>query len=379
MSVRWRLILLLVLVALLSVAAVGAVSSWVTRARFEAYLGHRPMPGMEGMMRQMMGGPERRLLSDVRSGIWLAAALGVIVAIVAGSVAARQITGPLEDLAAGARRIGRGDLSRQVPVIGDDEIGEVARTFNAMVADLRTADAARRQLQADIAHELATPLSVLKANVEGMLDGVVETSPQRLELLHAQTQVLTRLVHDLKDLSLLQDGRLPLDRRPTDIPSLIDEVAGAVRPTAEAKGIALNVVEGSSVTVAADRDRIAQVLHNLLSNAVRYTDAGGAVNVRARLDGDRVVVEVADTGAGIPAADLPRVFERFHRVDRSRTRATGGAGLGLAVVKQIVEAHGGTVWVSSTPGAGSVFSFALPGAGTPEQTQRTAMTQGGGR
>ena len=365
-SVRWRLIVLLLVVVLLSVGVVGVVSTILTRARFEAYLGHRPMPGMQTMMRQMMGTPERRLLDDVRWGIWLAAAIGVGVAAVAGTVAARQITGPLQALAAGARRIGRGDLSQQVPVAGDDEIGEVAKTFNAMAADLRRAEDVRRQLQADIAHELATPLSVLQANVEGMLDGVVETSPQRLTLLHAQTQMLSRLVRDLKDLSLLQEGRLPLERRPTDLGSLMREVGEIVRPTAAAKGVTLGVGESPSITVDADRDRIGQVLHNLLSNAVRYTDAGGTVSARARADGGRIVVEVADTGEGIPAAELPHVFERFHRVDRSRTRATGGAGLGLAVVKQIVEAHGGTVWVSSTPGAGSVFGFALPEASTVE-------------
>jgi signal transduction histidine kinase len=370
-SIRWRLVILLVFVALLSVAAVGFVAVMLTGARFEAYLGHRPSAGMRPMMREMMGSPERRLLADVRWGIWGAAAVGAGVAAIVGTVAARRITGPLAALAAGARRIGGGDLSQQVPVTGDDEIAQVAQTFNTMLTDLRDAEESRRQLQADIAHELGTPLSVLQANVEGMLDGVVDTSPRRLALLHAQTQMLTRLVRDLRDLSLLQEGQLPLDRQPIDLRAVLHEVGEIVRPTAGAKGVTLTVTGGPPIAVHADRDRIAQVLHNLLANAVRYTDAGGAVSVTARRESGRVVVEVGDTGAGIPADDLPRVFERFHRVDRSRSRATGGAGLGLAVVKQLVEAHGGTVWATSTPGSGSVFAFALPADG-PEQGRGAA-------
>lgn len=360
-SMRGRLVLVLVLVSWLSVATVGFVAARLTAARFDIYLRHIPgMPQMREMMRAMMGAPERQFLDDVRRAIWLAALIGLGVAALAGTVTARQITAPLRDLATAARRIGTGDLAHEVPVAGDDEIGEVARTFNVMAADLRRADEGKRQLIADIAHELGTPLAVLQANMEGMLDGVVEATPERLASLHTQIQVLARLVRDLRDLSLAQQGRLPLDREATDLAAIVRDVAEMSRPVVEEKGIVLMVQAGEPLPISADRDRIAQVLHNLLANAVRYTEPGGRVwVVTSRVNGE-AQVEVADTGPGIPAEDLPRIFERFHRVDRSRTRATGGAGLGLAIVKHLVEAHGGRVWVRSEVGAGSTFGFALP-------------------
>ena len=363
-SLRWRLVLAMVVAAWLSVATVGFISATVTAARFDAYLRHprgmRPMPGMPQMMAQMMGTPERQLLADVRRTIWLAALAGVIVAAVVGTLTARQITAPLRRLADAAVRIGGGDLEPAVPVDRDDEIGELARTFNTMAGDLRRAEEGRRQLITDIAHELGTPLAVLQANVEGMLDGVIEQSPERLASLHAQIQVLARLVRDLRDLSLAQQGRLPLDRRPMDLSALVREVVELTQPLAEEKRVVLAVTGNGAVSVVADRDRIAQVVQNLLANALRYTGSGGRVAVGARVEGAAAVVEVTDSGPGIPEEELPRLFDRFHRVDRSRTRATGGAGLGLAIVRHLVEAHGGRVWVRSRVGEGSTFGFALP-------------------
>ncbi len=382
-SVRSRLVLALILVAWLSVAIVGVLTARLTADRFTVYLRRAPgMPQMQIMMRTMMGGPERTFLTDVRRAIWLAALLGAAVAAVVGTIGARRITAPLGALADAARRIGRGDLSARVEVGGDDEVGEVAQTFNAMADELRRADEGRRQLLTDIAHELGTPLAVLQANVEGMLDGVVEASPEKMAALHTQVQILARLTKDLRDLSLAQQGRLPLDRRPLDLARLVREVAELSRPVAEDKGVRLEVSVGAPLAAWADRDRIAQVLHNLLANAMRYTESGGRVAISAgRSDGD-VQVEVADTGVGIPPNELPHVFDRFYRVDRSRSRATGGAGLGLAVVKYLVEAHGGRVWVRSAPGAGSTFGFALPaqlpGAGHRAPGPETSASEAAG-
>jgi len=193
-----------------------------------------------------------------------------------------------------------------------------------------------------------------------MMDGVLEQSPERLASLHAQIQVLTRLVRDLRDLSLAQEGRLPLDRRPMDLAALAREAAELSRPLAEEKGIVMAVEGAAAVPMTADRERIAQVLANLLANALRYTEPGGRVAVAARTGGNEATLEVADSGIGIPEEELSHIFERFHRVDRSRTRATGGAGLGLAIVKHLVEAHGGRVWARSRVGEGSTFGFALP-------------------
>ena len=360
-SVRWRLVVALVLVAWLSVAAVGFATARLTAARFDVYLRHATgMPRMQAMMRAVMGVPERQFLNDVRQAIWLAALIGLAIAAVVGTITARQITGPLRSLVAAARRIGRGDLSSEVRVAGDDEIGEVARTFNAMASDLRQAEESRRQLLADIAHELGTPLAVLQANLEGMLDGVVEPSAERLATLHTQSQVLTRLVRDLRDLSLAQQGRLPLDRRSVDLTVVVHDVAEMTRPLVEEKGISLAVEAPAPVPVVADRERVAQILHNLLANAVRYTGPGGRIRISVTSADSETRVEVADSGSGIPEDELPYIFDRFHRVDRSRSRTTGGAGLGLAIVKHLVEAHGGRVWVHSEPGQGSTFGFALP-------------------
>ncbi len=361
-SLRARLILVSVLVAGVSVGAVGIAAARLTAARFDAFVRHMPQTAapMQGMMRGMIGSPERRFLGDMQRAIWFAAVIGLGVATVAGTVTARRITAPLQALAVGARRIGRGDLSRDVPVEGNDEIAEMARTFNAMAADLRRAEDGRRQLLADVAHELGTPLAVLQANLEGMLDGVVEVTPPRLASLHNQTKLLARLVRDLRDLALLREDALPMDRQPADLVQLAGEVVDTVRPAADEKGVTLALSAPTPVVVLADRERIAQVLHNLLSNALRHTEREGVVRLAVTAAGTEGEVEVADTGTGIPADDLAYVFDRFHRVDRSRSRSTGGAGLGLAIVKQLVEAHGGRVWVRSRAGEGSTFGFALP-------------------
>ncbi|MDQ7820820.1 MAG: ATP-binding protein [Armatimonadota bacterium] len=368
-SLRGRLILVLVLVAWLSVAVVGVVTARLTAQRFALYLRHSPMmrtmPGMEAMMRAMMGAPEQEFLRGVRRAIWTAAILGLVVAVAVGTLTARQLTRPLGRLAEAARRVARGDLTAHVEVESDDELGEVARTFNAMVAEIHRSEEDRRRLLADIAHELGTPLAALQANVEGMLDGVVQPTPAKLAALHTQIQLLARLVRDLRDLTLAQQGRLPLDRQLVDLAEVIRQVVDVTRPAAEEKGVVLTSAADGPLTVPADRERISQVLHNLLANAVRYTEAGGRIAVAARRQGSEVWVEVADTGVGIPASELPYVFDRFHRVDRSRSRSSGGAGLGLAIVKHLVEAHGGRVWVRSQVGRGSTFGFALPAAEAP--------------
>lgn len=361
-SLRWRLVLVSVLVAWISVAAVGVAAGRLTASRARAFLQHMPQasPQMRQMMRGMMASPEQRFLWDLQRAIWFAAVIGLGVATVAGTVTARRITAPLSALASGARRIGRGDLSQDVPETGGDEIAEMARAFNAMAAELRRTDEARRELLAEIAHELGTPLAVLQANLEGMLDGVVEITPARLASLHGQTAVLTRLVRDLRDLTLLHEGALPLDRQRVDLARIAREVVEMSQAAAKEKGITLLSADSGPVAVLADGERVAQILHNLLSNALRHTDRGGVIRVNVTVAGADGELEVSDTGAGIPAAELPRVFDRFHRVDRSRSRATGGAGLGLAIVKQLVEAQGGRVWARSREGAGSTFGFSLP-------------------
>jgi signal transduction histidine kinase len=321
----------------------------------------RDPAAMRSMMRRVMGAPELRFLGQLRRATGRAAFISVLAAVVLGILLARYMTAPLRQVSAAAARIGQGDLTQKVPVPSDDDLGSLARAFNAMSDDLKRLDDSRRLLVADIAHELGTPLAILQANLEGMLDGVVQTDAERLAALHTQVQLLGRLVGDLRDLSLAQAGRLVLDRRPTDLAALITDVVAVVLPHAAEKGVELRSrIEGRLPTADVDRHRIMQVLHNLLDNAIRHTPAGGAVTIGADPHEGGVRLWVADTGPGIPPDQIDRVFDRFYRLDASRARSSGGTGLGLAIVKSLTEAHGGRVWVASEVDRGSTFTVMLP-------------------
>lgn len=364
-SLQGRLILAFAAVSLVTVAAVAAMTNRAIRTEFDHYLFRGPMmmhrqaeapPGV-----QWLPGPLPLPLAELRRSTWNAALAGGIAAVLLGVLVARYITAPLRQVSAAASRIGRGDLSQAVAVPSDDEIGGLARAFNAMAADLRRLEESRRQLVADIAHELGTPLSVLQANLEGMLDGVVEPAPDRLAVLHTQVRLLARLVNDLRDLSLAQAGRLVLHRAPTDLASLVADAASAAAPHAVEKGVTVQsrIAPGLPAAVV-DRDRMLQVVHNLLDNAIRHTPAGGSVTVGLALEPDGLRLWVTDTGPGIPPEETGRIFDRFYRLDASRSRASGGTGLGLAIVRTLVEAHGGRVWVTSRIGEGSTFTVTLP-------------------
>ncbi|MDR7418980.1 MAG: ATP-binding protein [Armatimonadota bacterium] len=389
-NLQGRLILAFAAVSLVSIAATAAITGAFVRTEFDRYFftmrmmerppvpppGARtplpgaersPMPGMRDpsrmrdMMRRIMGAPELQFLDQLRRATWRASLIGLLAAVLLGIVVARHVAAPLRQVSAAAVRVGQGDLSQQVPVLSDDELGNLAKAFNAMTVDLKRLDESRRHLVADIAHELGTPLSVLQANLEGMLDGIIEPHPDRLAALHTQVTLLARLVNDLRDLSLAQAGRLVLDRRPTDLAALVADAAAVVSPHAAEKGVELlSRLAPNLPTPPVDRDRILQVIHNLLDNAIRHTPAGGTVTVGLDAHAGRLRLWVADTGSGIPQEEVEHVFDRFYRLDASRARASGGAGLGLAIVKSIVEAHGGQIQVASTAGGGSTFTVTLP-------------------
>jgi signal transduction histidine kinase len=385
-TLQRRLTLSFAAVALISIAAVAALTGAATRVEFERYFMHDPQVGTPSPERpgpfpfwrhrpvsrerpaeirsrigRALGAPEVRFLMQLRRATWLAALLGVIAAVLLGAAVARRVTAPLRQMASAAARVGRGDLSGDVPVPSEDELGSLARAFNAMTADLRRLEEHRKHVTADIAHELRTPLAVLQANLEGMLDGIVEASPERLAALHGQVRLLGRLVDDLRDLSLAQAGRLMLNRTDSDLRGLVDAAVSVVLPRAQEKGVAVQARLAAGLPLLhVDRDRIMQVIHNLLDNAIRHTPAGGAVTVDLSVRGAEVRLAVRDAGPGIPPDEIERVFERFYRLDASRSRATGGTGLGLAVVKSLVEAHGGRVEVASALGEGSTFVVVLP-------------------
>ena len=285
-----------------------------------------------------------------------------ILALALGIWLSRGLTEPLSRLEEGARAVASHNWAYRVPEEGPDEVAEVARAFNEMTATLQQSEMLRRQLLSDVAHELRTPLTVLQGNLRAMLDGVYPLEPAEIGRLYDQTRHLSRLVEDLHLLAQAEAQALPLARTSFDMREMVREVVELFRPLAEANDVRLLVeTDDAPAPVYADRARIQQILNNFLSNALRHTPAGGRITVRERREGDRVRVEVQDTGDGIAPEHLPHVFERFYRADKARDREHGGTGLGLAIAKALAEAHGGGVWVASEgKGKGATFGFWLP-------------------
>jgi two-component system OmpR family sensor kinase len=283
-----------------------------------------------------------------------------------GVLTSRSLTAPLSHLAEAARAIGARDLSRRVEVAGSDEMVEVAQAFNDMAAGLEGAETLRRNLIADVAHELRTPLSVLQGNLRAILDDVYPLDKSEVARLYDQTRLLSRLVNDLHELAQAEARQLQLNLQTIDLVRLVQDTVATFEPVAEAEEVTLSVqIPSGLLPIQVDSARITQVLHNLLSNALRYTPAGGTISVHAGCEvgeGREVWLAVQDTGEGILPEDLPHIFDRFYRADPARSRARGGAGLGLAIVRAIVEAHGGQVSAASDglPGHGSTFTVYLP-------------------
>ena len=287
--------------------------------------------------------------------------LSLVVGIGGGVLIARVVSKPVGDVVAAASRIGAGDLAARVPARGSREIVELATTFNKMAADLQRAETLRNSLMADVSHELRTPLTVLEGNLRAALDHVYALEEADVANLYAQTRHLIRLVNDLRELSLAENHQLPLERRPTDLNALVTETLQALEPLATEKGVQLCDWTTELPPLTVDADRIRQVLFNLLFNAWRHTPAGGTISVHSATGAGELCLTVRDSGEGLEPEQLAAVFDRFYRVDKSRSRETGGAGLGLAIVKAIIEAHDGRVTAQSEgQGKGSSFSIWLP-------------------
>jgi len=312
--------------------------------------------------REMALGPiEQGFLRSQRTSLLLGAGAAGVLALLLGLALSRGLTQPLHRLADAARAVAKGDLSQRVEVRGSAEIVEVAHSFNEMTAALDQAERLRQNLMADVAHELRTPLTVLQGNLQALLDDVYRMEKAEVALLYDETRLLGRLVEDLRELALAEAGQLRLNLQPVDVGDVVRSTASTFSAVAEEKSVALSSqVEDGVPDVLADPDRLAQVLRNLLSNALRHTPPGGDIFIQVCQMGERVEVTVADTGEGIAPEDLPHVFERFYRVDRSRARGSGGSGLGLTITRQLVLAQSGTIDVESEPGRGSRFRFTLP-------------------
>jgi len=309
---------------------------------------------------------EIRYLARISYASFLAASLAVVIALVLGVFLAQRLSRPLRELTAATRAVARGELEQRVPVRSRDELGELAAAFNQMSADLARLHQMRRQMTADIAHELRTPLTVMVGYLEALRDGVLKPTPERFEAMYQEARHLERLVEDLRTLSLADAGELSLNREAVSPRLVLEQAATIYRDQTEQRGISLEVsLEDGLPDIFVDPDRIAQVLGNLITNAIRYTPSGGRITMAASRQGDNVILRVQDTGSGIAPEDLPYVFDRFYRGDQTRQSAGGESGLGLAIARSIVDAHGGSIAVTSVLGQGSTFTITLPRAVRP--------------
>jgi two-component system OmpR family sensor kinase/two-component system sensor histidine kinase BaeS len=279
----------------------------------------------------------------------------------------RSFAVPLADIMSAADAVASGNLTARVAERGSYEFRQLAHSFNRMTEELARTDQQRRNLTADVAHELRTPLHVIQGNLEGILDGVYAPTVEHIEATLEETRLLARLVEDLRTLSLAESGQLPLHKEQVDINDLLADVATSFSGQAEAGGIELQVADGEAaenqktLVIQGDAGRLDQVLSNLVANALHFTPQGGAITLAAKHDSDMVEITVADTGAGIAPEDLPFIFDRFWRGDRARTHTSGaGSGLGLSIANQLVKAHNGQIEVASEIGKGTIFTIKLP-------------------
>jgi signal transduction histidine kinase len=285
--------------------------------------------------------------------------IAMVISLIIVRVLARGMTSPLREMEQAASEIARGDYGRRVEVTSRDEVGRLAAEFNSMATELEAVDRMRRDLVANVSHELRTPISALQAHLENIVDGVVPADPEVLRTMLAQTERLGRMVSQLLDLSRLESGGTPLRSRSFSVAGVLEDAATESRlhrPDIEV----LVRVEPPDLAAHGDPERIHQVVANLLENAARYSPAGEPIEVSGRSDRHRIVIEVADHGPGIPAAEASRVFERFYRVDHARAHDRGGAGLGLAIVRWIIDLHGGDIRAEQNLPTGCRMVVELP-------------------
>jgi len=295
-------------------------------------------------------GTALRELAAVDHRLVVVFAIAALVALGATVVISRRITRPIEQLTAAVHELARGQAPRRVPVEGNDELARLATSFNAMADAVATQEELRRRMAGDVAHELRTPLTNLRCELEAIQDGLASPDAERIGSLHDEVLHLQRLVEDLQELAVADAGALRLHREPT-------ELAGAIARLVGDRG---ELSCEAELAVEVDVTRLRQIVDNLLANAAAHTPRGGRVRVRVARSGPDAAVSVSDDGPGIPADALERIFERFYRIDEARDRERGGAGLGLAIVRRLVELHGGRVWADSTEGKGATFTFTIP-------------------
>ena len=359
----WKLFVAFALVIAVGVATLWLVIGLAAPRFFDLQMGGMMGDSTGGTMSGVMNAALTVAFRDaLTQSLLVGTAAAAVTAIGASVFVTGRIVGPLHRLAAASRRIADGHYAERVPVTSGDELGELAQTFNTMAGALEDTERRRRELIGDVAHELRTPIATLEGYLEGLLDGVVEPEPSTWARLHDEAGRLRRLVDDLQELSRAEARQIPLAIRQTDPAQIAATAIERFSGSFEEKGLELRSnVPSRLPLVNADPDRAVQVLSNLLTNALRYTPAPGSVEVRVGASDGMIEFSVHDSGLGISAQDLSHVFERFYRVDRSRSRALGGSGIGLTIAKALVEGMGGRIHAESEgPDRGSTFAFSLP-------------------
>lgn len=358
-SLGVRLLVAFVAVAGAALGTVGVAVLLVGPHYFEDAMGH--VPG-DPMARAMAMATQMAFVDAMRRAIVAATLIALVTAIVVSLAVAARIARPVTRLADASRRIAAGHYSERVDADEPGEIADLADSFNEMAASLEATERRRLQLVGDVAHELRTPLATVDGYLEGLEDGVIAPTAQTWHLLRAETSRLTRMVNELAELWRAEAHQLPLRMEELDGAEIAREVAARFGPQAAARGIRIDAPEGR-VTLRADRDRLAQIISNYLSNALRHAPDGSSVEMEAMARGVVGRLAVVDHGPGLAEDQLEAVFERFYRVDAARTRAEGGAGIGLAIVRALAGAMGGEAWAESDgPGTGATFLVELPAA-----------------
>lgn len=360
----WRRLLLSYLVVIaIGSAMLFVAAGLVAPGAFDAAMGHA-MAGMEGMTEMMTAVVRSAYQDALQAALVIAIAAAAVAGVVASVALSTHVSRPVGRLAQASSRIADGHYAERVPVASDDEIGQLAESFNTMAASLESTERRRLQLVGDVAHELRTPIATLDGYLEGLEDGVIKPSQSTWKLLRGETSRLSRLVNDLQELWRAEARQLPLSLTTVDVETELAAAAGRFATHATEQGVELRIaIEPGHPTARADVERFGQIIDNFLSNAIRYSPQGGVVTLSAGREGDRVVVRVADQGPGLTREQLDRVFERFYRVDPSRSRALGGSGIGLAIARALAEAMGGRVEAHSEgEGRGATFLVVLPAA-----------------
>ena len=363
----WKLFLSYLVVILVGIVVLASAAEFAVPTAFD-----RHMSAMADMVGGQMMDMELDLYRNFRSAVTEALAVAGMAAFLAALAVSlfvsRRVVLPVQEMMSASQRIAAGHYDERVGVPGNagpdelDELSRLALSFNQMADRLEQTEARRLELIGNVAHELRTPLSAIKGYMEGLIDGVLPAEAATFQQVFREADRLQRLVNDLQELSRVEAGTFELDSKLTAVAHLVETVADRLDRQFEEKGVTLETdVPPDLPLVRAGEDRVGQVLLNLVGNALQYTPSGGRVSLAARREGESVRFSVRDTGIGIPPEHLPHVFERFYRVDKSRSRAGGGSGIGLTIARYRVEAHGGQIEAASDgPGQGSTFSFTLP-------------------